>query len=148
MAGAELIVIAVKPQDIEVLLEEIGGLLTPAQTVLLCAAAIPTAYIEARIAEDVPVVRAMPNAPSTVHEGMAGICAGAHAGETQLALAEEALQHLGRVVRVPEARWTPSPLSPAPVRVLRAAGRGDDRGRHPARRLARDLHHARRPDDA
>ena len=45
----------------------------------------------------------MPNAPSTVHEGMAGICAGAHAGDEQLALAEEALLHLGRVVRVPES---------------------------------------------
>jgi pyrroline-5-carboxylate reductase-like protein/aconitase family protein (aconitate hydratase) len=44
----------------------------------------------------------MPNAPATVHEGMAGICAGAHAGDEQLALAEELLSHLGRVVRVPE----------------------------------------------
>jgi pyrroline-5-carboxylate reductase len=33
---------------------------------------------------------------------MAGICAGAHAGDAQLALAEEVLSHLGRVVRVPE----------------------------------------------
>jgi pyrroline-5-carboxylate reductase len=71
--------------------------------VLTVAAAIPTAYIEARIADDVPVVRAMPNSPSTVHEGMAGIAAGAHAGEPQLALAEEVLTHLGRVVRVPES---------------------------------------------
>jgi pyrroline-5-carboxylate reductase len=44
----------------------------------------------------------MPNAPATVHEGMAGICAGSHAGDDQLALAEELLSHLGRVVRVPE----------------------------------------------
>jgi pyrroline-5-carboxylate reductase len=103
IAGAELVVVAVKPQDIDVLLGEIGALLEPAQTVLTVAAAIPTAYIEERIADGVPVVRAMPNAPSTVHEGMAGICAGGHAGDAQLALAEEALAHLGRVVRVPEA---------------------------------------------
>ncbi len=91
-----------KPQDIDALLGEIGPLLRPEQTVLTVAAAIPTAHIEERIAEGVPVVRAMPNAPSTVHEGMAGICAGAHAGDAQLALAEEVLSHLGRVVRVPE----------------------------------------------
>ena len=103
VAGAGLVVIAVKPQDIEALLEDVGGLLSPEQTVLSVAAAIPTGYIEARIAENVPVVRAMPNAPSMVHEGMAGVCAGAHAGEAQLALAEEALAHLGRVVRVPES---------------------------------------------
>ena len=99
---AQLVVVAVKPQDIDALLAEIGSVLTAAQTLLSVAAAIPTAHVEARIAEGVPVVRAMPNAPSTVHEGMAGLCAGAHAGEASLALAEEALSHLGRVVRVPE----------------------------------------------
>jgi pyrroline-5-carboxylate reductase len=100
--GAALVVVAVKPQDIDALLADIGSLLSPDQTVLSVAAAIPTAHIEARIADGVPVVRAMPNSPSTVHEGMAGIAAGAHAGDRELALAEEVLTHLGRVVRVPE----------------------------------------------
>lgn len=103
VAKAELVVVAVKPQDIDALLAEVGQLLTAQQTVLSIAAAIPTAQIEARVAPGVPVVRAMPNAPSIVHEGMAGICAGAHAGEANLALAEDALAHLGRVVRVPES---------------------------------------------
>jgi pyrroline-5-carboxylate reductase len=100
--GAAIVVIAVKPQDIDALLEEIGPLLTTGQTVLSVAAAIPTKRIEARIADGVPVVRAMPNSPSTVHEGMAGISAGAHANDTHLAQAEEVLSHLGRVVRVQE----------------------------------------------
>jgi len=103
VAGAGLVVVAVKPQDIDELLGDIGGLLTAKQTVVSVAAAITTRHIEAHIAEDVPVVRAMPNSPATVHEGMAGICAGAHAGDAHLALAEEALSHLGRVVRVPES---------------------------------------------
>src|SRR5947199_6300615 len=102
VAGAALVVIAVKPQDFDDLLGEIGGLLTPEQTVLSVAAAIPTAQIEARLTSGVPVVRAMPNAPALVHEGMAGVCAGAHAGDEHLALAEEVLTHLGAVVRVPE----------------------------------------------
>ena len=102
IAGAAVVVIAVKPQDIDALLTDIGASLAREQTVLSVAAAIPTAYIEARIADGVPVVRAMPNAPSMVHEGMAGIAAGAHAGDEHLALAEEVLTHLGRVVRVPE----------------------------------------------
>jgi pyrroline-5-carboxylate reductase len=101
-AGAALIVIAVKPQDIEGLLGEIGTLVLPEQTVLSIAAAIPTARIERRLADGVPVVRAMPNTPSTVHEGIAGLCAGSHAGDEHLDLAEEALSHLGAVVRVPE----------------------------------------------
>ncbi len=102
VGAAALVVIAVKPQDFDVLLGEIGGLLSPDQTVLSVAAAIPTSAIEQRIAAGVPVVRAMPNAPATVHEGMTGVCAGAHAGDADLELAEELLRHLGAVVRVPE----------------------------------------------
>jgi len=102
VADAALIVIAVKPQDFDVLLEEIGAVVTPEQTVLSVAAAIPTVAIEERLPDGVPVVRAMPNAPATIHEGIAGMCAGAHADEPNLALAEEALEHLGAVVRVPE----------------------------------------------
>ncbi len=88
VAGAALVVIAVKPQDIESLLGEIGGLLNPEQTVLSVAAAIQTSRIENRLSDGVPVVRAMPNAPSTVHEGIAGLCAGAHASDEHLELAE------------------------------------------------------------
>jgi pyrroline-5-carboxylate reductase len=101
-AGAALVVVAVKPQDIEGLLGEIGTLILPEQTVLSVAAATPTAAIERHLAAGVPVVRAMPNTPSTVHEGIAGLCAGAHADDAHVTLAEEALAHLGSVVRVPE----------------------------------------------
>jgi pyrroline-5-carboxylate reductase len=100
--GAALVVIAVKPQDIEALLGEVGGIVSAEQTVLSVAAAIPTSAIERHLDASVPVVRAMPNTPSTVHEGVAGICAGAHADDAHLTLAEEALAHLGAVVRVPE----------------------------------------------
>jgi pyrroline-5-carboxylate reductase len=101
-AGAALVVIAVKPQDLDTLLGEIGPLIRPEQTVLSVAAAIPTAAIERHLDPGVPVVRAMPNTPATVHQGIAGVCAGAHAQEEHLTLAEEALRHLGGVVRVSE----------------------------------------------
>jgi pyrroline-5-carboxylate reductase len=99
---AAVIVVAVKPQDIPALMDEIGDVLTSEQTVLSVAAAVRTASIEKHLAADVPVVRAMPNTPATVQEGMAGICAGKHAGDEHLALAEDILAHLGAVVRVQE----------------------------------------------
>jgi pyrroline-5-carboxylate reductase len=102
VTGAGLVVVAVKPQDIETLFDDIGASLTAEQTVLSVAAAIPTSAIERQITVGVPVVRAMPNTPATVHEGIAGICAGAHATDEHLALAEECLSHLGAVVRLPE----------------------------------------------
>ena len=103
VSGASVVVISVKPQDLDALLGEIGGLIAADQTVLTIAAAIPTATIERQLGTGVPVVRAMPNTPSTVHEGIAGLAPGAHAEEEHLALAEEVLSHLGAVVRVPES---------------------------------------------
>lgn len=103
VTGAELIVLAVKPQDIEILLSDISAQVSPDQTVLSVVAAIPTSFIEARLGSDVPVVRAMPNTPSIVHEGMAGIAAGRHASDESLKLASEVLRHVGRVVTVPES---------------------------------------------
>ncbi|MGD0166662.1 MAG: pyrroline-5-carboxylate reductase [Gaiellaceae bacterium] len=99
---AAVIVIAVKPQDLPALVQEIGDVVTSEQTVLSVAAAVKTASIEKHLSADVPVVRAMPNTPATVQEGMAGICAGSHAGDEHMALAEEVLTHLGAVVRVHE----------------------------------------------
>ena len=100
--GAGIVVIGVKPQDIEGLLAEIGGAITSDQMVVSIAAAIPRALIEKHLSDRVPVVRAMPNTPMTVHEGMAGIAPGAHAGEEHLARAEEVLSSVGRAVRVDE----------------------------------------------
>jgi pyrroline-5-carboxylate reductase len=103
IAGTQIVVIAVKPQDIDALLAEIGSAVTPAQTVVSVAAAIPTGTIERHLSDGVPVVRAMPNTASTVHEGMAGVAPGTHADEEHLRLAEEVLAHVGRTVRVQES---------------------------------------------
>jgi len=100
--GAGIVVLAVKPQDIETLLGEVGHLLGPSQTVISVAAAIPTAAIERHLGADVPVVRAMPNTPATVHEGIAGVCAGRHAEREHLDRAGTVLRAVGDVVEVPE----------------------------------------------
>ena len=100
--GAGIVVVGVKPQDIEGLLTEISGVVTSDQTVVSLVAAIPTALIESHLSDRVPVVRAMPNTPMTVHEGMAGIAPGAYADEEHVARAEEVLGSVGRTVRVDE----------------------------------------------
>jgi pyrroline-5-carboxylate reductase len=100
--GVDLIVIAVKPQDLAGLLDEISDRVTSDQTILSLVAAIPTVFIESRLEDSIPVVRAMPNTPSLVQEGMAGIAPGKAAGDSHLALARGALEQVGRVVTVPE----------------------------------------------
>ena len=101
-AGAALVIVAVKPQDASALLAEIAPALGSEHTLLSVAAALSTDWYESRLPEGVPVIRAMPNTPAIVREGIAAICAGAHADEAHLLLAEDALRHLGPVVRVAE----------------------------------------------
>jgi pyrroline-5-carboxylate reductase len=100
--GADVIVLAVKPQDIETLLGQVGHLIEPGQTVVSVAAAITTGKIERHLADGVAVVRAMPNTPAVVHEGIAGMCAGRHAGRDELDRAGTVLRAVGDVVEVPE----------------------------------------------
>lgn len=99
---ARVLVLAVKPFDMEALLVEIGEAVTPDHVVVSVAAAITTRFIEKRLPSEVPVVRAMPNAPSRVQEGVAGICPGTYAREDHLKIASDLLSHVGRVVQVAE----------------------------------------------
>src|SRR3954470_5840203 len=101
--GADVVVLAVKPQDVETLLGEVGHLLTAGQTVISVAAAITTATIERHLGPKVPVVRAMPNAPSTVHDGIAGMCAGRNAQREHMDRAGTVLRAVGDVVEVGES---------------------------------------------
>ena len=102
VASSRLAILAVKPQDMAVVLREVAPSVGEGHTFISVAAGITTASIEAHLPPGARVVRAMPNAPAVVHEGIAGICPGANADGTDLELAEEALRHLGRVVRVNE----------------------------------------------
>jgi pyrroline-5-carboxylate reductase len=102
VTGAALVVIAVKPQDIAEVLAEIAPVVSHDQVILSVAAGVTTAFIESHLGKEAKVVRAMPNAPALVHEGIAAIAAGHSADEADLALAEEALSHVGDVVRVAE----------------------------------------------
>jgi pyrroline-5-carboxylate reductase len=100
---AGTLVIAVKPQDMGALLAEIGPLVTPDKLVISIAAGITTGYIGDQLTGAVPVVRVMSNTPALVDEAMSVISPGRHAAEEHLRRAEELLQPVGKVLRIPEA---------------------------------------------
>ena len=103
-AKAETLVIAVKPQDMERMLDEIADLVSPSQLVISMAAGITTSFIERRFPVDVPVVRVMSNTPALVDEAMSVVSPGSFAGEEHLRHAEELLAPLGKVIRIPESQ--------------------------------------------
>ncbi len=101
-ARARVLLLAVKPQDMDVLLGRLAELVDTGHLVVSVAAGVPTRRIEAALPDRVPVVRVMPNTPALVDEGMSVLSAGAHAGEGHLDEAEALLAAVGRVRRVPE----------------------------------------------
>ncbi|MGH3530294.1 MAG: pyrroline-5-carboxylate reductase family protein, partial [Pseudonocardiaceae bacterium] len=63
---ADVLIVAVKPQDIDPLLAELAGLIRPSTLVVSLCAGLPTALYERRLPDGVPVVRVMPNTPMLV----------------------------------------------------------------------------------
>jgi pyrroline-5-carboxylate reductase len=99
---ADVIIVAVKPQNMRELLEQIGSVVGPEQTVVSVAAGITTATIEQALRAGVPVVRVMSNVPVQVDEAMSAIAGGSHATARHLDLAEGLLRPVGKVVQLPE----------------------------------------------
>jgi pyrroline-5-carboxylate reductase len=101
---AGVLVVAVKPQDIEPLLDELAPAASEHSLVVSLCAGLQTSLYERRLPAGVPVVRVMPNTPMLVGEAMSAISPGRHATAEHLAVVEELLSTVGMVVRVPESQ--------------------------------------------
>ena len=100
----DTLLVAVKPQEMSLLLDELAPVVTPGNLVITIAAGIPTAFLEQRLADSTPVVRVMSNTPVFVDEAMSAVAAGAHATEEHLERTESLLKPVGKVIRVPESQ--------------------------------------------
>jgi pyrroline-5-carboxylate reductase len=101
---AETLLLAVKPQDMSALLDEIGSAVSPDRLVVSIAAGITTTFIERRLPEGTPVVRVMSNTPVFVDEAMSAVSPGSHATDEHLSRTEAMLRPVGKVIRVPESQ--------------------------------------------
>ncbi|MGH3492497.1 MAG: pyrroline-5-carboxylate reductase [Sciscionella sp.] len=101
---ASVLVVAVKPQDIDPLLTALAPVLDRGTLVVSLCAGLPTALFERRLPEGVPVVRVMPNTPMLLGAAMSAISAGSHAAAEHLDTVERLLSTVGEVVRVPESQ--------------------------------------------
>jgi pyrroline-5-carboxylate reductase len=101
VGDADVVVVAVKPADVGAVLEAASSALGPDTLVLSIAAGVLIGVIEAAVPGR-PVVRAMPNTPALVREGVAAIAGGTHATDAHLETARRLLGAVGSVVVVPE----------------------------------------------
>ena len=102
VAGAGLVLVAVKPNVVGEVLREVAGSLPSDAVVATVAAGIPLSFYSDVLGASTAVVRVMPNTPAVIGKGASAISGGAAATEEHLALVERLLAPTGLVVRVPE----------------------------------------------
>jgi pyrroline-5-carboxylate reductase len=102
VSKSDYIILAVKPQIIDEVLEELSNEFNTKQKILSIAAGVETAKIEEKIGLEVPVVRVMPNTPALVKEGAIAYSLGNYASQELGGRVEELLTSVGSVVQVKE----------------------------------------------
>ncbi|MFZ0759129.1 MAG: pyrroline-5-carboxylate reductase [Candidatus Sulfotelmatobacter sp.] len=100
--GADIILVAVKPQIVQEVMREIRGQLTPSQLIVSLAASVSTAMIESCLPGNIAVMRAMPNTPCSVGSGMTAVCKGKYADATHVATTCRMFEVVGRTVVIDE----------------------------------------------
>ncbi|MCA9514112.1 MAG: pyrroline-5-carboxylate reductase [Myxococcales bacterium] len=101
-AAADVLVVAVKPQDVRAALGGLRGALGPDRVLLSIAAGTTIATLAAAVGDDVPIVRAMPNTPCLVGAGASAFALGPAAGPDHADLARRVLGSVGVVHEVAE----------------------------------------------
>jgi pyrroline-5-carboxylate reductase len=99
---ADLLVLSVKPQVMNKLLDEIAPVLDQKKLVISIAAGVPIAAIERKVGHGVRIIRTMPNTPALVGAGATALSAGEHATEADLAQAKALFDAIGKTVIVDE----------------------------------------------
>ncbi len=102
VADADIIVLAVKPQVLLGVLDEVRHNVPADALIISIAAGVTTAVIESHLADDTRVVRTMPNTPALVQTGATAVAAGKHASAEDVATAKQMFDAVGVTVVVPE----------------------------------------------
>lgn len=100
--NAEILLLAVKPFQMQSLIERIRPALAPGKLLISVAASVKTSAIEEASGMEIAVIRAMPNTPSMLGAGIAGLCRGRYVSEDQMELASRIFATVGRTVVVDE----------------------------------------------
>jgi pyrroline-5-carboxylate reductase len=103
---ADLILICVKPHDAPIVLATLRNAGLRRETLLVSIlAGVGTDRLEALLGTENPVVRAMPNTPAVVNEGMTVVCRGSYASKTDLERARRVFSGVGKCLPVDEMHF-------------------------------------------
>ncbi|MBT8040383.1 MAG: pyrroline-5-carboxylate reductase [Xanthomonadales bacterium] len=96
--GADVVLLAIKPQIMSTVLDQLKDRVKPGQLVLSIAAGTTMNLIHEYLGQDMDVVRSMPNTPALIGHGITGAVAGSSCTKVQRQQAEEILMAAGDVV--------------------------------------------------
>jgi pyrroline-5-carboxylate reductase len=99
--GADVVIIAVKPRDVKLLLDDVKDLIK-GKLVISIAAGVKLSYLE-KVAPDARFIRAMPNIVAAVKGAVTTLTPSAKASEDDLRLAEKLFDSVGSTLVVDEA---------------------------------------------
>jgi pyrroline-5-carboxylate reductase len=99
--NCDIIILAVKPQNMDDVTGEIAGLITPEKLIISIAAGITLSYLSARLKTS-QVIRVMPNTPALVQEGMSVLSLCECFEDKQMALVRGIFMSIGKVLVMPE----------------------------------------------
>jgi pyrroline-5-carboxylate reductase len=100
---SQVIILAVKPQELKGVLQEIAPDLNSATLLISIAAGAPLAAVAAILARDVRLVRAMPNIAALALESATALSPGAEVSAADLEIAREIFNAMGKTVIIPES---------------------------------------------
>ena len=98
----DVIVLAIKPQQAEGVLDLIESVVTPEKLVISIMAGMPTTKLEANLPPGCRVIRAMPKTPALIGAGATAVCSGRKAVNSDLDLALQIFTLIGSAVSVEE----------------------------------------------
>ena len=100
---SDVIILAVKPNDVRGVVEEIAPFVNDEKIVVSVAAGVPTRVIEGYLGKGKKVIRVMPNIGARVGESVTAICTGEFAGEEDEMMVKGILSAIGDVYSVKES---------------------------------------------
>mgnify|MGYP001567934242 FL=1 len=95
--GADIIILAVKPNDMKAALQEIGSDMNKDKLLISIAAGVTMDYILQCLPHSVPLIRVMPNTPALVLEGAIAICPGEGVSKEDRDIAVAIFEAVGKV---------------------------------------------------
>jgi len=102
--AAHVIILCVKPQDIDEVLSKLSRDISSRQLIISIAAGVTTKHIQKFFKSKISVVRTMPNMPAVIAEGVTAYCLGKYASRNSAEITRLIFSTIGKTLKITESK--------------------------------------------